>query len=380
MNPSRRDLLKHSGLTALAMGVSALAPGFAAAQAQPAQQAKPSRYGLPDNRRLGSLRVSAIGLGCQEFGQNMYGVPMPSRAHSVAVIRQAFEHGITFFDTAEAYGPFESERVVGEALKPFRDDVVIASKFGWDIDQTSGQRTGKLNSRPEHIKRVVDAMLQRLQTDRIDLLYQHRVDPEVPIAEVAGAVQDLMKQGKVLHWGLSEAGTATIEKAHQVQALTAVQSEYSLFWRGREQDVIPLCEKLGIGFVPWSPLAMGMLGGYVDEQTEFAADPNLDLRGIIPRFEKQAMAHNMGLVRLVQKWAKRKLCTPAQLSLAWLLAQKDFIVPIPGTTKSYHLLENIGSTALAFSPDELQAFTRELDAFQVQGLRLPAAILQFSDK
>ncbi|MBF0752587.1 MULTISPECIES: aldo/keto reductase [unclassified Pasteurella] len=377
VNQSKRQLLKSGGLTALALGLGGTATSVVANTLN--QGGLASEDKIPSQRQLGNLRVSSLGLGCQGLGQNMYAVPQPHRHHAVRLIHQAFDHGVTFFDTAEAYGPFESERVVGEGLKGIRDQVVLATKFGWDIDQKTGKRTGKLNSRPEHIKQVVDSMLQRLQTDRIDLLYQHRVDPNVAIEEVAGAIQDLMKQGKVLNWGLSEASEQTIRKAHAIQPLTAVQSEYSLFFRGREKDVIPVCEELGIGFVPWSPLAMGTLAGYVDESSRFSSDPSQDLRGIIPRFTPEAMQQNVKLIRLVQKWAKRKLCTPAQFSLAWLMAQKNFIVPIPGTTKSRHLLDNLGADDVKFSDEELAQFREELEAIDIVGLRLPEAILKFSE-
>ncbi|OOF41677.1 aldo/keto reductase [Rodentibacter mrazii] len=375
INQSKRNLLKTGGLTALALGLG----GTTVTQSAVKKAQTFTKDGLPSQRQLGNLTVSSLGLGCQGLGQNMYGVPQPSREQAVRIVRQAFDHGVTFFDTAEAYGPFESERVVGEGLKGIRDQVVLATKFGWDIDQKTGQRTGGLNSRPEHIKQVVDGMLQRLQTDRIDLLYQHRVDPKVPIEEVAGTIQDLMKQGKVLNWGLSEAGEATIRKAHAIQPLTAVQSEYSLFFRGREKDVIPVCEELGIGFVPWSPLAMGTLAGYTDENSRFDANSSNDLRGIIPRFTPENMQQNVKLIRLVKRWANQKGCTPAQFSLAWLLAQKAFIVPIPGTTKGYHLMDNLGADAVKFTTEELSRFRKELDAIEIAGLRLPEAILNFSE-
>nr|WP_314738885.1 aldo/keto reductase [uncultured Haemophilus sp.] len=377
INQSKRNLLKTGGLTALALGLGGTAVAAGSQAVRNSQTFANDK--LPNQRKLGNLTVSSLGLGCQELGQNMYGVPQPSREQAVRIIRQAFDHGVTFFDTAEAYGPFESERVVGEGLKGIRDQVVLATKFGWDIDQQTGQRTGKVNSRPEHIKMVVDNMLKRLQTDRIDLLYQHRVDPSVPIEDIAGAIQDLMKQGKVLNWGLSEAGEQTIRKAHAVQPLTAVQSEYSLFFRSREKDVIPLCEELGIGFVPWSPLAMGALGGYVDENSRFEADPSKDLRGIIPRFTPENMQHNVKLLHLVRRWANQKLCTPAQFSLAWLMAQKAFIVPIPGTTKGFHLMDNLGADAVKFTAEELAQFRTELESIEIAGLRLPEAILNFSE-
>ncbi|NEN75697.1 aldo/keto reductase [Pelistega sp. NLN82] len=376
VNHAKRQLLKAGSLAALALGISRPAIATTTTNTHPPISTKNN---ILSQRQLGHLTVSALGLGCQGLGQNMYGVPQPSRQQAVHLVQRAFDHGVRFFDTAEAYGPFESERIVGEGIKPFRNHIVLATKFGWDIDQQTGQRTGGLNSRPDHIKQVVDAMLQRLQTDRIDLLYQHRVDPNVPIEEVAGAIQDLMKQGKVLHWGLSEAGEQTIRKAHAVQPLTAVQSEYSLFFRGREKDVIPVCEELNIGFVPWSPLAMGALAGYIDENSRFEADPGKDLRGIIPRFTPEAMQHNMKLIQLVQKWAKRKLCTPAQFSLAWLMVQKPFIVPIPGTTKVHHLLDNLGADDIQLTADELTQFHQELEAIEIVGLRLPEAILNFSE-
>ncbi len=377
VNQSKRDLLKTGGLTVLALSLGGTAVSAVANTAKSNKVSSQDK--IPSQRKLGNLTVSSLGLGCQGLGQNMYGVPQPSREQAVRLVRQAFDHGVTFFDTAEAYGPFESERVMGEGIKSFRDQIVLATKFGWDIDQQTGKRTGGLNSHPEHIKQVVDGMLKRLQTDRIDLLYQHRVDPNVPIEEVAGAIQDLMKQGKVLNWGLSEAGEKTIRKAHAIQPLTAVQSEYSLFFRGREKDVIPVCEELGIGFVPWSPLAMGALAGYVDENSRFEADPSKDLRGIIPRFTPEAMQQNVKLIQLVQKWAKRKLCTPAQLSLTWLMAQKAFIAPIPGTSKARHLLDNLGADDVKFTAEELAQFRQELEAIEIVGLRLPEAILNFSE-
>ncbi|HDR1859253.1 TPA: aldo/keto reductase [Pasteurella multocida] len=307
----------------------------------------------------------------------MYGVPEPAKEQSIKVIRQAFDHGVTFFDTAEAYGPFKSELVVGEAIKPFRDQIVLATKYGWDIDQKTGQRTGKVNSKPAHIKQVVDNMLKRLQTDRIDLLYQHRADPEVPVEDVVGTIQDLMKEGKVLHYGLCEVSPETIRKAHKIQPIAAVQSEYSLLFRGREKDVLPVCQELGIGFVPWSPLGMGTLAGYVDENTNFGTDSSKDLRAILPRFASNVMSNNVKLFQLVQKWAKAKLCTPAQLSLSWLQAQYPFIVPIAGTTRSHHLMDNLGADGVTWTASELAQFRQEFE--QIQGERLPEAILKFSE-
>ena len=383
---SRRSLLKSGSMAALAAVAStglvaqSLANNRIAPSgntANPAIQAGCTPARNP-RRMLGKLEVTALGLGCQGFGQNMYGVPQPNKADALRVMRQAFDYGVTFFDTAEAYGPFESERLVGEAVQPFRNQIVIASKFGWDIDQTTGQRTGKLNSRPEHIRRVVDAMLQRLRTDRIDLLYQHRVDPAVPIEDVAGVVQDLMRQGKVLNWGLSEPGVQTVRRAHAVQPLTAIQNEYNLFHRDVEKDILPLCRELGIGFVPWSPLAMGMLAGYMDDTTAPNPDPAMDLRAIIPRYQTAQMKHNVQIIRLLRRWARQKSCTPAQFALAWLQAQAPFVVPIPGTTKTRHLLDNLGADDVKLDAAEWSAFRRELEAIAVQGLRLPEAVLKFS--
>lgn len=380
MSISRRNLLKSSGLIGVGMAVSACSGVLANAKHSKnvVSTTKTTQSVLP-TRKLGNLTVSALGLGCQGFGQNMYGVPEPTKEQSIKVIRQAFEHGITFFDTAEAYGPFKSERIVGEAIKPFRNQIVLATKYGWDIDQKTGQRTGKVNSKPNHIKQVVDNMLKRLQTDRIDLLYQHRADPEVPVEEIAGVMKELIQAGKILGYGLCEVSPQTIEKAHAIAPITAIQSEYSLLFRGRENDVLPVCRQLGIGFVPWSPLGMGTLAGYVNEHTRFANDPSQDLRGILPRFAPQNLAQNAKLFALIRKWANRKVCTPAQFSLAWLLAQYDGIVPIAGTTKGFHLMENLGANDIVFTDDELKAFRTELEQIQIMGERLPEAILKFSE-
>ena len=279
-------------------------------------------------RQLGPLDVSSVGLGVQNISRT-YQTTVPHRPEMINIIRTAFDRGVTFFDTAEAYGPHECERILGEAIAPFRNDVVITSKFGWDIDLETGERRPGLNSRPDHIKLAVEGMLKRLSTDRIDLLYQHRVDPEVPIEDVAGAVKDLMHQGKVLHWGLSEMGLGTLRRAHAALPVTAVQNEYSMFWRGPEREVIPLCEELGIGFVPWSPLGVAFLTGAIDEVTRFAEG---DIRDIESRFSPENLPHNMQLVELVKGWAERKQAAPGQIALAWLMAQKPWIVPIPGTT------------------------------------------------
>jgi len=327
------------------------------------------------SRKLGKLDVSSIGLGVQNMSRK-YETTVPYRPEMIHVIQTAFDHGVTFFDAAEAYGPFEVERILGEGVAPFRDKVVIATKFGWHIDQETGKRLPGLNSRPEQIKRVVEAMLKRLRTDRIDLLYQHRVDPEVPIEDVAGAVKNLMDQGKVLHWGLSEMGLKTLRRAHAELPVTAVQSEYSMLWRGPEKEVIPTCEELGIGFVPWSPLGVQFLTGWIDVNTRFAPG---DFRGTESRFSPENLPHNVALVELVKKWAKRKSVTPAQIALAWLMAQKPWIVPIPGTTHKEHMLQNIGAVAVRFTSAELAELNESVAAINIRGQRLPDAVQIFSD-
>ncbi len=328
----------------------------------------------PGRRKLGSLEVSSIGLGVQNMSRT-YQTTIPTRSEMFNIIRTAFERGVTFFDAAEAYGPHEVERILGEGIAPFRDKIVITSKFGWNIDQQTGQRLPGLNSRPEHIKVVVEGMLKRLRTDRIDLLYQHRVDPQVPIEDVAGAVQELMKQGKVLHWGLSEMGLATLRRAHAALPVTAVQNEYSMLWRGPEKEVIPLCEELGIGFVPWSPLGVQFLTGAIDANTRFADG---DIRKVESRFSPENLPHNLKLVDLVKQWATRKQATPAQIALAWLLAQKPWIVPIPGTTQMPHMLKNAGAAAVRFTPTELAELNAAVRAIEVRGARLPDQVLVFS--
>jgi aryl-alcohol dehydrogenase-like predicted oxidoreductase len=325
-------------------------------------------------RKLGSLEVSSVGLGVQNMHRT-YQTTIPSRPEMLNIIRTAFDRGVTFFDCAEAYGPHECERILGEAIASFRDKVVITSKFGWDVDLETGERRPGLISRPERIKAAVEGMLKRLRTDRIDLLYQHRVDPQVPIEDVAGAVKDLMAQGKVLHWGLSEMGLNTLRRAHAALPVTAVQNEYSMLWRGPEDAVIPLCEELGIGFVPWSPLGVGFLTGAIDARTRFAQS---DIRGIESRFSPENLPHNLALVALLRNWAERKQATPAQIALAWLMAQKPWIVPIPGTTQMPHMLENIGASAVQFTASELTELNRAVSVIQVRGARLPDAVLVFS--
>jgi aryl-alcohol dehydrogenase-like predicted oxidoreductase len=327
-------------------------------------------------RALGNngLEVSAIGYGCMGL-EAVYG-PATDRHEGVRIIRAAFEHGVTHFDTAEAYGPFTNEVLVGDALAPVRDQVSIATKFGWDIDEKTGTRTGGLNSRPEHIRHVVDAMLARLKVETIDLLYQHRVDPDVPIEDVAGTVKDLIAAGKVKHFGLSEAAPQTIRRAHAVQPIAAIQSEYSLWTRDIEQNgVLATCEELGIGFVPWGPLGAGFLTGKIDDKTTFAAN---DFRTWSPRFAAEARAANAAMVDLLKRIADRKGATPAQVALAWLLAQKPFIVPIPGTTKLHRLEENLGAANVDLTPDDLREMADAATTIEVQGARLPEAVLKHS--
>jgi len=335
---------------------------------------KPQQEVRPGRRKLGSLEVSSIGLGVQNMSR-AYQTTIPTRSEMFNIIRAAFDRGVTFYDAAEAYGPHEVERILGEGVAPFRDKVAITSKFGWNIDQETGQRRPGLNSRPEHIKVVVEGMLERLRTDRIDLLYQHRVDPQIPIEDVAGAVQDLMKQGKVLHWGLSEMGLDTLRRAHAAVPVSAVQNEYSMLWRGPEKEVIPLCEQLGIGFVPWSPLGVQFLTGAIDANTRFADG---DIRKVESRFSPENLLHNVELVDLLKKWAMRKQATPAQIALAWLMAQKPWIVPIPGTTQMPHMLENVGAAAVRFTPAELAELNAAVSAIEVRGARLPEQVLIFS--
>jgi aryl-alcohol dehydrogenase-like predicted oxidoreductase len=375
---SRRRFLAGAAAAAAAPAVAGLAGPAAAAQAagRPAGNGAPAGTAttLTSRRRLGRLKVSSIGLGCQTMPGALYG-PVSSRADMVKIIRTAVDQGVTFFDTAEAYGPFESERIVGEALRKVRDNVVIASKFGWNIDPDTGQQLPGLNSQPAHIKRAVDGMLQRLRTDHLDLLYQHRVDPAVPIEHVADTIKDLIKAGKVRHWGLSEPGPQTVRRAHAVQPLTAIQNEYNLLWRGPEQQILPLCEELGIGFVCWAPLAYGVTTSTINPYTRFAEG---DFRPMVPRNSPENLTANMAIVNLLSQWAVRKGATPAQLSLAWLLAQKPWIVPIPSATRTSHLLENIGTEEFAFTAAELSEFTTALNAIPVSGERLPAFVLALS--
>src|SRR5437016_9988902 len=318
-------------------------------------------------RKLGksNLEVSAIGLGCMgmSFG---YG-PAGEKQEMISVIRAAVERGVTFFDTAEVYGPFTNEELVGEALAPFRGKVVIATKFGFKLDPNTGKQAG-LDSRPEHIKKVAEASLKRLKTDVIDLFYQHRVDPNVPIEDVAGAVKGLIQHGKVKHFGLSEAGAQTIRRAHEVQPVTALQSEYSLWWREPEREIIPTLEELGIGFVPYSPLGRGFLTGAINKDTQFDKG---DFRNIVPRFSPENRDANQAVVDLIGEFANQKKATPAQIALAWLLAKKPWIVPIPGTTKLHRLEENIGAVSVRLSPDDLHGLETASSKISVSGARYP---------
>jgi aryl-alcohol dehydrogenase-like predicted oxidoreductase len=332
---------------------------------------------LMKKRTLGKngLEVSALGLGCMSMTA-AYGPPA-DKAEMIKLIRTAYDRGVTLFDTAEAYGPFVNEELVGEALQPIRDKVVIATKFGFDIDPETGERRGGTNSRPEHIKRVVDACLKRLRTDHIDLFYQHRVDPEVPIEEVAGTIKELIAEGKIKHFGLSEAGLQTIRGAHAVQPITALQSEYSLFWRGPEAELLPTLDELGIGFVPFSPLGAGFLTGKIDENTKF--DPT-DFRNLVPRFSPEARKVNMVLVDLVKAVAERKGATPAQVALSWLLAQKPWIVPIPGTTKQHRLEENLGAVNIELTENDLKQIDDAASRLKLAGARLPEAALKMTGR
>jgi len=322
----------------------------------------------------GGLEVSALGLGCMgmSFG---YG-PAGDKQEMISLIRSAVERGVTFFDTAEVYGPFTNEELVGEALAPFREQVVLATKFGFKLDPNTGKQAG-LDSRPEHIKEVADASLKRLKTDVIDLFYQHRADPNVPIEDVAGAVKDLIQQGKVKHFGLSEAGVQTIRRAHAVQPVAALQSEYSLWWREPEAEVIPTLEELGIGFVPFSPLGKGFLTGKISEDTQF---DKTDFRNVVPRFTPENRKANQALVDLIDRFAQQKKATPAQIALAWLLAQKPWIVPIPGTRKLDRLEENLGAVAVVLTADDLREIEQAASRIAVQGARYPEDILKLSGR
>lgn len=368
---NRRNFLSKTILAGAGMAVTAL-PAKGAAAAEESESI--TTVLKPRKRRLGKLEVSAVGMGVQNMHRR-YETTVPYRPEMIAILRAAYDRGITFFDCAEAYGPWENERILGEAIQSFRNKVKITSKYGWNIDQATGRRLPGLNSKPDHIKAVVEASLKRLRTDRIDLLYQHRVDPQVPIEDVAGAIKDLMDQGKVLHWGLSEPGLQTIRRAHAVLPLTAIQNEYSMATRDPEKAVIPLCEELGIGFVPWWPLDCQLLTGWIDANTRFAPG---DLRAATPRFSPESLAANMKLVDLIKTWAQRKNATPAQIALAWLMAQKPWIVPIPGTTVIQHMIENSAADNIEFTSSEITELNTAVRAIEVKGERLPAGVLAFS--
>lgn len=364
---NRRDFILQSSLAGL--GLSIGSPLSTMAGSVPNQMSF-NTSDIP-TRKLGDLEVTALGFGCMNIAW-AYGNP-PSREDSIKLIQRAYEAGIRFFDTAEIYGPHKSEEITGEALKPYRNEVVIASKIGFDIDFNTGQMKGGLNSRPEHIKQAVDYMLKRLQTDRIDLLYQHRVDPNVPIEDVAGTMAALIQAGKIRHYGLSEAGAATIRRAHKEYPVTAIQNEYSFWTRDPEGEVVPVCEELGIGFVPWSPLGMGYLTGNVTPDYEFASG---DIRKNLgfPRFTQEALAKNRPLIELLEKVAEKYQATSGQVALAWLLAKKPFIVPIPGTRFIPHMLENTGAIHMKLSGSDMQELETEFKAIGVFGDRAPEGL------
>jgi aryl-alcohol dehydrogenase-like predicted oxidoreductase len=371
---NRRSFIAKTIFAGAGLAALAASQNKASAQTGTRNNTKSAANSSIGRRMLGKLEVSAVGLGVQNMHRR-YETTVPYRPEMISILRAAYDRGITFFDCAEAYGPFENERILGEAIEPFRNRVRITSKFGWNIDQRTGQRLPGLNSKPDHIKLVVEGSLKRLRTDRIDLLYQHRVDPEVAIEDVAGAIRDLMDQGKVLHWGLSEPGIQTIRRAHAALPLTAIQNEYSMATRDPEKEVIPLCEELGIGFVPWWPLDCQLLTGWIDANTRFAPG---DLRAATPRFSPDNLAHNMQLVDLIKTWAVRKRATPAQIAVAWLMAQKPWIVPIPGTTVMQHMVENSGAVGVRFTPAEVSELNSAVRALEVKGQRLPDGVLVFS--
>jgi aryl-alcohol dehydrogenase-like predicted oxidoreductase len=361
---SRRRFLKTSAMAGAGAAVNRLSvPSFA--------QRKAASSG---KRKLGTLEVSGVGLGCQDFTGTFYATA-PTRTDVIKLARTAHEQGVTLFDAAEAYGPLEVEKILGEALAPVRNEVVYSSKFGWDIDPETGKMMGGLNSRPDHIRRSIDAMLKRWRTDRVDLVYQHRVDPNVPIEDVAGTLKDLIAQGKVLHYGLSEPGPNTVRRAHAVHPVSAVQNEYSMLARGSEADIMPVCKELGIGFVCWSPLAMGFLTGTIDQNTQFQRG---DFRTQVPWFTPDNRQGNMDLLGVVKKWAKRKNTTPARVALAWQLAREPWIVTIPGTTKMPHMLENSGAASVTLTPAEFAELNADLSQTPVHGERLSPGLLRLS--
>jgi len=369
----RRDILKSAGL---ALAGTTLLPLSALANTSTADEKEKNTKSKVGKRKLGSsLEVSSIGIGVQNMSRT-YQTTIPNRKQMHQIIHAAYDNGVTFFDAAEAYGVHEVERILGEGVQPFRNKINIATKFGWNIDQETEKRLPGLNSKPAHIVKVVDGMLKRLRTDHIDLLYQHRVDPDVPIEDVVGTIKDLIQQGKVLHYGLSEPGVQTVQRAHKEHPITAIQNEYSLLWRGPEKSILPLCKELGIGFVCWSPLGVGFLTGAIDEQTRFAQG---DIRGIETRFSRENIKNNLAILKLLNEWSIKKQATPTQISLAWLQAQEPWIVPIPGTTQMEHMLENIGADKIKFTAVELNEFNNRLNAIEVFGERLPPMVQAFSD-
>ncbi|MEM1075733.1 MAG: aldo/keto reductase [Pseudomonadota bacterium] len=366
VDPTRRSILT-AGAAALAL--SGLASTRTVAQTSASGT-------VPQGRRmLGALEVSAMGLGVQNHSRTFH-TTIPNRSEMHNIIQRAVDEGITFIDTAEVYGPHESERILGEASLDIRNRIQIATKFGFNVDLETGQWAPGLISDPSHIKRAVEGSLRRLRTDRIDLLYQHRVDPTVPIEDVAGAVRDLMDEGKVLHWGLSEMGPDTLRRAHEELPVAAVQNEYSMLWRGPETGLLALCNELGIGFVPFSPLGYGFLTGAIDMGTSFAPS---DFRASTTRMDSENRQKNMALVDLVTEWGARKNAAPGQIALAWLMSQGTSIVPIPGTTQMPHLLENIGATGVSFTPSEQAELNNQVSAVEVQGARMPAMVAEWSN-
>jgi aryl-alcohol dehydrogenase-like predicted oxidoreductase len=377
-NSGRRGFLFGAAAVPLTLALAACTPQVTPPSGVARGTGAPTGAGAVDamarisgRRMLGKLEVSSVGLGTQTMHGELYG-PVSSRDDMVALIRTAVDQGVTLFDSAEAYGPFECERILGEGLKSVRDQVVISSKFGWNVDPDSGQMLGGVNSQPDHIRTAVDGMLGRLQTDHIDLLFQHRVDPAVPIEDVAGTVKDLISEGKVRAFGLSEPGLETIRRAHAEQPLTAIQNEYSMLWRGPEAGLLALCDELGIGLVAFSPLGAGFTTGTINPYTTFAEG---DFRAAVPRNATAAMTANMALVQLLSEWAVRKGSTPAQISLAWLLAKGPTIVPIFSATRVAHLAENLGADDVTFTEGELGELTAAVDGIAIQGARLPAGAL-----
>ncbi|MGK7755187.1 aldo/keto reductase [Roseovarius sp. C03] len=375
--PNKTQVLNASRRTLLTVGAAAAALSGLGLRGASAHGITPNILASSNSERrmLGGLEVSAIGLGVQNVARTFH-TTIPDRREMHNIIRSAFDQGVTFFDCAEVYGPHECERILGEAIRDFRDDVQITTKFGFNVELETGALGPGLISRPDHIRRAVEGSLQRLGTDRVELLYQHRVDPTVPIEDVAGAIQLLMDEGKVLHWGLSEMGLDTLRRAHAALPVSAVQNEYSILWRGPEQGALELCEELGIGFVPFSPLGYGFLTGAIDMATSFAPG---DFRAGTSRMDPENREANMALVNLVGTWAERKDTSRARIALAWLMAQGPSIVPIPGTTQMPHLFDNIGATSVQFSPAELEELNTEIAAIEVQGGRMPPVVQEWSN-